>query len=255
MTAPTTTSQDLGRALAAAEAAVALLPASSPLSAGTPTQDAGEITLEGQAIRARFAGASQGEVLVVVAQDLVDALGDTPLGSLDVTQAVRPAIEAAAATLGPVVVDPGNVTDAIEAIESLVAAGGTLVPLTDGTDVRGVVGLLIKVDTTAAATTATAPAGAAQPAEPATPAAPRNGLDLLHDVEMEVTAELGRTRMSVRELLALTPGAVVELDRAAGGPADLLVNGRLIARGEVVVIDENFGIRVTEILSPSDSRS
>jgi flagellar motor switch protein FliN/FliY len=77
----------------------------------------------------------------------------------------------------------------------------------------------------------------------------RGGIDLLHDVEMDVSAELGRTRMSVRELLSLSPGAVVELDRAAGNPADLLVNGRLIARGEVVVIDENFGIRITEIIS------
>jgi flagellar motor switch protein FliN/FliY len=253
MTAPTNTSQDLGRALAAAEAAVALLPASSPLSAGTPIQDAAEITLEGQAIRARFAGAAQGEILVMVAQDLVDALGETPLGSLDVTQAVRPAIEAAAATLGPVVVDPGNVTDAAEALASLVAAGGTLVPLTDGTDVRGVVGLLVKVDTTAATTPAATRSTPSTKDWPASP--PRTGLDLLHDVEMEVTAELGRTRMSVRELLALTPGTVVELDRAAGGPADLLVNGRLIARGEVVVIDENFGLRVTEIISPSDQRS
>jgi flagellar motor switch protein FliN/FliY len=250
MTAPTTTAQDLGRALAAAEAAVALLPASSPLSAGTPTQDAGEIRLEGQAIRARFAGAAQGEILVMVSQDLVDALGDTPLGSLDVTQAVRPAIEAAAATLGPVVVDPGNLTDAVEALAALVDAGGALVPLMDGTDVRGVVGLLVKVDTTVADSAVQTPQAPSTPA-----AAPRTGLDLLHDVEMEVTAELGRTRMSVRELLALTPGTVVELDRAAGGPADLLVNGRLIARGEVVVIDENFGIRVTEIISPSEQRS
>jgi flagellar motor switch protein FliN/FliY len=248
MTAPTNTAQDLGRALAAAEAAVALLPASSPLQPGMPTQDASEIRLEGQAIRARFAGAAQGEVLVMVAQDLVDALGDTPLGSLDVTQAVRPAIEAAASTLGPVVVDPGNVTDAAAALAALVAAGGALVPLTDGTEVRGVVGLLVKVDTTT--TPAATPAASDAPA----PAA-RTGLDLLHDVEMEVTAELGRTRMSVRELLALTPGTVVELDRAAGGPADLLVNGRLIARGEVVVIDENFGLRVTEIISPSDQRA
>ena len=79
----------------------------------------------------------------------------------------------------------------------------------------------------------------------------RGGLDLLHDVEMEVTAELGRTRMAVRELLSLTPGTVIELDRLAGGPADLLVNGRLIARGEVVVVDEDFGLRVTEILDES----
>ncbi|MGC9669196.1 flagellar motor switch protein FliN [Planosporangium sp. 12N6] len=250
MTAHTLTPQELGRVLAAAEAAVALLPASSPLSTGTPTQDAAAIMLEGQAIRARFAGAAQGEVLVIVAQDLVDALSDTPLGSLDVTQAVRPAIEAAAGTLGPVVVDPGNVTDAAESLAALAAAGGALVPLTDGTEVRGVVGLLVKVDTTPAAEAGDRSAAA----EPSAPAL-RNGLDLLHDVEMEVTAELGRTRMSVRELLSLTPGNVVELDRAAGGPADLLVNGKLIARGEVVVIDENFGIRITEIISPTEQRA
>jgi flagellar motor switch protein FliN/FliY len=260
MTAPTTSAQDLGRALAAAEAAVALLPSSSPLSTGEPTQDAGAVMLDGEVIRARFAGAAQGEILVMVARDLVEALGDTPLGSLDVTQAVRPAIEAAAGTLGPVVVDPGNITDTGSALKSLVAEGGVLVPLMDGADVRGVVGLLVKVDATAATSSAapapSTPAGSATPAS--TPdtsaAAPRTGLDLLHDVEMEVTAELGRTRMSVRELLSLAPGNVVELDRAAGGPADLLVNGRLIARGEVVVIDENFGIRITEIISPSEQR-
>ena len=66
---------------------------------------------------------------------------------------------------------------------------------------------------------------------------------------MDVTVELGRTRMTVRELLSLAPGAVVELDRAAGSPADLLVNGRLIARGEVVVVDEEYGIRITEIVT------
>ena len=73
------------------------------------------------------------------------------------------------------------------------------------------------------------------------------GIELLHGVDMEVTVEIGRTRMTVRDLLDLTPGAVLELDRAAGSPADLLVNGRLIARGEVVVIDEDFGLRITEI--------
>jgi flagellar motor switch protein FliN/FliY len=65
---------------------------------------------------------------------------------------------------------------------------------------------------------------------------------------MELTVELGRTRMPVRELLALAPGDVLELDRADGSPADLLVNGRLIARGEVVVVDEDFGLRITQIL-------
>ncbi len=74
-------------------------------------------------------------------------------------------------------------------------------------------------------------------------------LSLLHDVEMGVTAELGRRRMSVRDLLSLTPGAVIELDRAADSPVDVLVNGTLIARGEVVVIDEEFGIRISEIVA------
>jgi flagellar motor switch protein FliN/FliY len=74
-----------------------------------------------------------------------------------------------------------------------------------------------------------------------------SSLSVLHDVDLVVTAELGRTTMPVRELLALTPGMVIEIDRAAGAPIDLLVNGRRIAAGEVVVIDEEFGIRITEI--------
>ena len=71
------------------------------------------------------------------------------------------------------------------------------------------------------------------------------------EVGGQVTVELGRTTMTVRDLLALSPGEVLELDRAAGSPADLLVNGRLIARGEVVVVDEDFGLRVTEIVDES----
>ena len=74
-------------------------------------------------------------------------------------------------------------------------------------------------------------------------------LAILNDVEMGVTAELGRRRMTVRDLLALTPGSVIELDRAAGQPVDVLVNGTLIAHGEVVVIDEEFGIRIAEIVA------
>jgi len=77
-------------------------------------------------------------------------------------------------------------------------------------------------------------------------------LSLLQDVDMEVTVELGRTKMPIRELLALQPGMVVEIDRAASAPIDVLVNGRRIARGEVVVIDEEFGIRITEIVTSGD---
>jgi flagellar motor switch protein FliN/FliY len=72
---------------------------------------------------------------------------------------------------------------------------------------------------------------------------------VLADVEMGVTAELGRCHMTVRELLSLTPGAIIDLDRSAGALVDVLVNGTLIARGEVVVIDEEFGIRISELLN------
>jgi flagellar motor switch protein FliN/FliY len=80
-------------------------------------------------------------------------------------------------------------------------------------------------------------------------------LSALNDVQMVVTAELGRTTMPMRELLGLTPGVVVEIDRVAGSPIDLLVNGRRIASGEVVVIDEEFGIRITDIIASNTSES
>ena len=75
-----------------------------------------------------------------------------------------------------------------------------------------------------------------------------NNLDLLMNVPLTVTAELGSCKMFVRDILKLGTGSVVELDRLAGGPVDLLVNDRLVARGEVVAIDENFGVRVTELI-------
>jgi flagellar motor switch protein FliN/FliY len=77
---------------------------------------------------------------------------------------------------------------------------------------------------------------------------------VLGDVEMGVTAELGRCRMTIREALSLTPGAVIDLDRAAGAPVDVLVNGTVIARGEVVVIDEEFGIRISEIIGAASAQ-
>jgi flagellar motor switch protein FliN/FliY len=75
------------------------------------------------------------------------------------------------------------------------------------------------------------------------------------DVPLQVTVELGRTRKLIRDILELGPGSVVELDKLAGEPVDVLVNGKLIAKGEVVVIDENFGVRVTEIVSPIERAS
>lgn len=76
-----------------------------------------------------------------------------------------------------------------------------------------------------------------------------NGLDLIQDVSLRISVELGRTVMTVHDVLGLGPGSVVELDKLAGEPVDILVNDRIVARGEVVVVDENFGVRVTEIVS------
>lgn len=84
-----------------------------------------------------------------------------------------------------------------------------------------------------------------------TPAHAPANIDLLSDLQMSVSVELGRTELSVADVLALGSGSVIELDRLAGEPVDILVNDRLIARGEVVVVDENFGVRIVEVLPRS----
>jgi flagellar motor switch protein FliN len=77
-------------------------------------------------------------------------------------------------------------------------------------------------------------------------------LEMLLDVPLELSVEIGRTRMSIQELLSLGPGSVIELDKVAGEPLDILVNGRLVARGEAVVVNDKFGIRITDIVSPAE---
>ena len=80
-------------------------------------------------------------------------------------------------------------------------------------------------------------------------------IGLILDVPLQVTVELGRTKKLIREILELSPGSVLELDKLAGEPVDVLVNGKLLAKGEVVVIDENFGVRITDIVSPIERAS
>ena len=110
-----------------------------------------------------------------------------------------------------------------------------------------------------------AEAAAAQNAQPAanvfanlapdvaglTPEATRN-LELVMDIPIQLTVELGRTRMPIRNLLQLAQGSVVELNELAGEPLDVFVNGCLVAQGEVVVVNEKFGIRLTDIITPSE---
>jgi flagellar motor switch protein FliN/FliY len=239
--------------VATAAAAVAeVLPAATPLAPGAPVR--GEASAAGG-----YAGAAVAElqlpgaprIAVLVGADLVQALAGSPMGVLDLASATQPALDAAAAVLG---VRCGAAREvSIALVTDDLGGPFTVVPLLGAT---GAAGALLVSDAATAAVAAldAADAGIVGARPPQATfgrvggATAARGIEMLHGVDMEVTVELGRTRMTVRDLLALSPGAVLELDRAAGSPADLLVNGRLIARGEVVVVDEDFGLRVTEII-------
>ena len=82
-----------------------------------------------------------------------------------------------------------------------------------------------------------------------------SNIGMIMDVPLQVTVELGRTRKLIREILELAPGSVDELDKLAGEPVDIRVNGKIVAKGEVVVIDENFGVRITGIVSMQERAS
>jgi flagellar motor switch protein FliN len=190
-----------------------------------------------------------GEIGLIVGEELAAALEARAADEM-LTSAAAPALEAGAATMNALGQGEAQTGRAIEVpVESLLAAdsGDFLVyPLLQN-DVR-IACLVIRVAVVDAGTAVSRhefamlgdSAGGYNGSRP---------LAILNDVEMGVTAELGRRRMTVRDLLALTPGSVIELDRAAGTPVDVLVNGTLIARGEVVVIDEEFGIRIAEIVA------
>ncbi len=97
------------------------------------------------------------------------------------------------------------------------------------------------------------PAGASAPADAPKPATKEaRNLDLILDIPLRVTVELGRARMVVSELLNLSQGSVVELAKLAGEPLEVLVNDKLVARGEAVVVNEKFGVRLTDIISPTE---
>ncbi len=221
-----------------AQAAAPLIPAGETLTPAAVQEAAAvDAQLWSAGAVAALVGADGSSVGVLVGADLAGALATAPSGALDLGAALQPALDAMAVALGSSAGAGEAVTG--PSLTAAVARAAVAVPLVAGDAVVAVVFL-----GTPASAAATAPGADRQ-------AVPTRGVELLHGVAMEVTVELGRTRLSVRELLALTPGDVLELDRAAGSPADLLVNGRLIARGEVVVVDEDFALRVTEIVSHS----
>jgi flagellar motor switch protein FliN/FliY len=225
----------------AAESLVAQLPTAAPLAAVLQPGGAGPVALEaaGDAVVASFVGGLSAD-LVLVLTDLegVAAAGGTEHGIVDVTDVLRPSLEAAAAVLGI-----GVLGDARrESASALLADPDTVVfELTAGGVPGGWFALRVRENGTVSA--------------PATPAAtiPSGNLGRINNVEMTLTVEIGRTRMSVRDVLGMEPGAVVELDRSAGAPADVLLNGRLIAHGEVVVVDQDYAVRITKILDVAEA--
>ena len=230
----------------AAQAALAVLPLSAPgtITGVVTVAQAPDLGDEGIAVSANFAGAANGRVTVVVGEETLNTLLMSPEGALDPVDALRPALETVVHALGQCTLEAGVEGDPAQALSQI--ADGAVAVVDAGGETLALIGLTLTAqqDTTPAPMPSFAPAGT-----PA-PAGPRRTMDLLRDVQMDVTVELGRTSMTVQDLLALTPGSVVELDRAAGSPADVLVNGQLIARGEVVVVDEDYAIRITEIVTP-----
>ncbi|MGZ4505123.1 MAG: flagellar motor switch protein FliN [Nocardioidaceae bacterium] len=226
----------------AGQAVAGLMPATEALTPGSPAPADALAVDAWPAAAVADLTRTTGTVGVLVARELVDALAQAPDGGLDLADALQPVLDAAASALG-VTAGPGRTLTGA-ALTAALTGDCTVLPLLAGEQTAAVLFVTGVADTRVElpATTTTAPTAA-------TGSAPVRGVELLHGVAMEVTVELGRTRLSVRELLALSPGDVLELDRAAGSPADLLVNGRLIARGEVVVVDEDFALRVTEIVS------
>ena len=221
----------------AAEELAALLPTSVPLSvadfdpATAPSPGA-------SAVRAHFVGSTSADLMVVADQAIAAALASAG-DDVSAADALRPALEAAAATLGAGVLDTAEVlpvgdslTDPDIEVFALVGEDGVA---------QAWFGIRVRV-------VAATPRAAAEPAV-MDAATERARMRLLHDVELVLTAEIGHTRLPMHQVLDLVPGTILELDRAAGSPADVMVNGRLVARGEVVVVDEDYGIRITEIVS------
>ncbi len=220
---------------AAVEALVGLLPTVTPLQPRRLDHiDADQLP---PAVVASFVGTASADLAVIVSdQHAVQAAGggaDFPMVSPE--DVLRPALEAAANVLGVGVLGDTRTDNA----SALFADPETAVyELTDQGQLAGWFAVRVR------------PAASASRRSRSDSVADKLGR--INNVEMALTVEIGRTRMSVRDVLSLEPGAVVELDRSAGAPADVLLNGRLIAHGEIVVVDQDYAIRITQILDVAD---
>lgn len=248
MTVPST---DIDAVQSAAAAVVRCLPVTE-LSVGQVIEGAaglGQAALapNSQAVVAALTGSFAGQLMVTMSPELAQQVENGPFGPQDLVAALdaglTDATAAVATYLGDIRHEVAQSLPADIALESAAQYEHITVVqiVAEGFPVGAVVILVEEPQAASVASFDSFSDGGFAPAN-------LRGVDVINDVEMGVTAELGRTRMTVRELLGLQPGSIVELDRAAGSPVDLLVNGTLVARGEVVVIDEEFGVRITEII-------
>jgi flagellar motor switch protein FliN len=201
-----------------------------------------------------------GRLVLAVAAPLAGEVQVGPPPAEDLLDGLRPAFTAAAAAFGvpPTALADYGVVD-VAVLDAGPGEEAHALMLLDGDTHRATLSFVAPATVSADGAAAVADhefAPLPAPSGTAGGGGGRSGLggpiELLHEVEMGVTVELGRTRMLVRDILDLIPGSVIELDRAAGAPIDVLVNGTLIARGEVVVIDEEFGIRITDVIGYED---
>ncbi|WP_104132872.1 flagellar motor switch protein FliN [Cryobacterium sp. M91] len=219
---------------AAVDALLRVLPTAVPLHATAHSGSAALTARFGSSVVASFVGSSSADLAVVLmdASSLDAASGAAPslVSSQDV---LRPALENAASVLGIGVLGDSRVEDA----STLFLADDTQVfELSAGGVVTGWFAIRLRSNGTISGGSATINK------------AVLGNLGRINNVEMTLTVEIGRTRMAVRDVLSLEPGAVIELDRSAGAPADIMLNGRLIAHGEIVVVDQDYAVRITQIL-------
>ena len=228
---------------AAVEALVAQLPTPTPLRAvAVDPASAHGLRLAGSSVVVTsFVGSVSADTAVLLADmdQLAAAAGsDNPMVS--VSDVLRPALEAATGVLGTGVLGESR----RESADALLTDPETVVfELTAAGQPAGWFALRLRE---------TGTIGGSSPVAPTVGAVSTGNLGRINNVEMALTVEIGRTRMSVRDVLGLEPGAVIELDRSAGAPADVLLNGRLIAHGEVVVVDQDYAVRITKILDVAD---
>ena len=232
---------------AAAEALVAQLPTPVPLRAvpvDAATAQARRSTASSAVVTSFVGSLSADTALLLADMDQVAAAAGTDSPLVSVVDVLRPALEAATSVLGAGVLGDSR----LESADALFADHSTVVfDLTAAGETVGWFAVRLREDGTVGLVSSSSPASSV----PAAPLGAGN-LGRINNVEMQLTVEIGRTRMSVRDVLGLEPGAVVELDRSAGAPADVLLNGRLIAHGEVVVVDQDYAVRITRILDVAD---